>query len=590
MGKIEWVLRILPIMHASPVSSRPVVITIVTDIEGRARCFTAAHKTETVTFEPGRTWTQVDHHKWVMRGLIEEPQSFSVRPDGTVLMNGETYAPNDPAAAEALSEQLNRRHGPGANHPDTPAASATPSAPPSNRVEFRVHIDALGHLLVNARRRSERAETGVRGLLHLAKDGWLISPRQFHVDPLQRYVEMDGRRFDCDAHGARELEQCLNQEYAPSIASPNGVAIEIRENAAAATGFDIHFSTVRAGTRFEIKGHLDQAKLDILQDHDRCDILRPDILLRLSPPFLYIRRRRPDGGEERLPQMSDFKYRGMTSTELQRIFNHPLLRIGLPTTPEPEPAAPVPLVPAPAAMSTPRRQVPEVIPNVGLPAPPPAPIPADSVEKPLQRPAPPRAGADPSSAADPPLPAAAPALAPSSDVDRLFADIGADRVHRGIFQAVRDRKELTVQDARLSLPRVFENRRFEILNFAGAEISSVLELRGAEFHGFYLSHIGPSRTDLVYASRGTHIEWTPQLSSVQAGRETDPAEFRGAGLRGLAEDRDGRLVFLVTTEYRKWVRTHERACLEAGARFLSPEEWVVESGKPILLWPVATAE
>ena len=51
--------------------------------------FTLSLDQEIVRLEPGKTWSQLDHHKWVVRGLIEEPQMLHVFPDGSVEINSE---------------------------------------------------------------------------------------------------------------------------------------------------------------------------------------------------------------------------------------------------------------------------------------------------------------------------------------------------------------------------------------------------------------------------------------------------------------------------------------------------------------------
>src|SRR5207247_984094 len=43
------------------------------DDEGAAKVFTLSFGDETVTVDPGKPWVHVDRHKWVTRGVIEEP-------------------------------------------------------------------------------------------------------------------------------------------------------------------------------------------------------------------------------------------------------------------------------------------------------------------------------------------------------------------------------------------------------------------------------------------------------------------------------------------------------------------------------------
>ncbi|MCC7377623.1 MAG: hypothetical protein IT581_23380 [Verrucomicrobiales bacterium] len=541
-------------------------VAVESDLGGTPRGFVLSLGSEQTRLEHGRTWTQLDHFKWVTRGIIESPQSFAVHPDGTVDLNGETFHPGSPEAALALEDQINRRHAATVAAPTRTAPSATHQGPASNRVEYQVRLDPLGHFLVSARRGSEKVETGARGLEHLIIDGWMLRPKHFHLDPLQRHLEIDDARFECTPEGAAQLAALLNERYAPAPGTFASAAIEIRENAAAATGFDIHFWIVRAGTRFEIKGHLGQDKLDILQDHDRCDLLNPQVILRLSPPFLYLRRRRPDGGEESIPGLPDIKYRSITAAELQRILNHPLIRRdgGGPE---------IPVVPT-------------------EPIAPPSPAPAPPVLRPNPPPATPISDAPP---AKKPPPQANPVAIPqnpppprvfASEIERLFANKSPGEVNQGIFRRLTERLSVPVQDVRLSLPRVFEDRRFEILDFNGTEITSVLQLRSEDFYGFYLTHLGPARIDFVYACHGTHIEWGIDRCVVQSTAGAETAEFHADALVGLAQNAANHFVFLVEPAYKAWIKSREADCAAAYAHFLDLTEWARRREEFPLIWPV----
>ena len=194
------------------------------------------------------------------------------------------------------------------------------------KVCFKVRLDHLGHLMIGCIQGAERMETGLRGLASLVQNGLMLKPANLHVDPLQRGVEIDGVRFESSEAGARQLEEALNARYAPTLKVGHENAVEIRDNPASPTGFDIHFVTVRVGARFDVKGHLTQEQLDVLQNHAKCDLLQPGIVLRISPPHLLARRKRPDGGEGGIPEMPDVNYLRATSQQLQQFFNHPLIR------------------------------------------------------------------------------------------------------------------------------------------------------------------------------------------------------------------------------------------------------------------------
>jgi hypothetical protein len=157
---------------------------------------------------------------------------------------------------------------------------------------------------------------------------------------MQRSIEIDGVTYECNEAGAKKLEAALNAYYAPRAEERKAVAIEIKENLAASTGFDIHFRTTHAGVTHDIKGHLTQELLDVLQDPAKSDLIQPGIHLLLAPPNLLIRRRRPDMGEEKIPELPDVNLLRLTSRQLQQIFNHPLIRRGDGTAAAPgQPAA-----------------------------------------------------------------------------------------------------------------------------------------------------------------------------------------------------------------------------------------------------------
>lgn len=318
-------------MQTRASSSRQVVAEVQRDAAGQPRAFTLSLDRERIVLDPVTSWGKADTFKWVTRGLIEQPQSFHVYPDGTVEINGEKISPHDADGTARLEHEINKHH----ELPTGPklAADLTPQKlaaqrHASDRVEFRAKLDHFGHLQIECFAGEERTVTGLRGLPSLMQNGLMLKPAAFHVDPMQRHVEIDGVRFECNDAGVRSLEAALNARYAPKLKDPGETPVEIRENPASPSGFDVRFVTVHAGARFEIKGHLDQEKLDILQDPAKCNLLKPGILFRLVPPFLLVRRRRPDGGEERVPELRDLEYLRATPVELQQLFNHPLVRRG----------------------------------------------------------------------------------------------------------------------------------------------------------------------------------------------------------------------------------------------------------------------
>ncbi|MBI2949598.1 MAG: hypothetical protein HYY23_18335 [Verrucomicrobia bacterium] len=551
----------------------------------------------------------------------------------------------------------------------------------ADKVKFKVRLDQLGHMMIECWRGDERVETGLRGLPSLVNSGLMRKPKRIHVDPLQRAIEIDHFRIECDELGVQQLEGVLNSRYAPVVRPEDINLIEIKENAASSTGFDIKFVENCAGARVEIKGHLCQENLDLLQDASRCDLLQPGIVMRLSPPNLLIRRRNSSGMEERIPGLPDIQYRRVTPVQLQRILNHPQVHrkgnssgITKTSTEHDRPAkiremlltknpqnclhlwlecfteregevegmafthhnvaelqhrgafrddldvtlsfdhskfsilnkrtnreqtiavdlesSEADLAKASriltAALKSPSRNAgrdgrsdraaavnpAKLLPEVPAPATAAAPLPAtadraSTLES--QMPPQPQCHVDPR-------------------ISRVFQEADPQRINVEIFQGLAQRLGLPIQDVRLSLERVFENRRFEALSYHHAEISSVMELRSAEFYGFYLSHINENKILLVYGCKGRHIEFGSENCTLQASIAAEPCVFKdGGALLGLAQNRNNAFVFIVSTAFKYWVKAREKLYEDAQASFATVEDIAREPEKYSLIWPVLSA-
>src|ERR1041385_1835407 len=294
-----------------------------------AGLFTLSLDQEAIALEPGKTWMQLDHFKWVVRGIIEAPQSLRISPDGSLEINSEKIGISDPEGPTKLEHQINKRHEASVSFRTTPTVTpthATTAHKPAKQ-RFHVKLDHWGHVLIEWGEGLDREETSLRGLGTLIAQGLIRKPERYHVDPLQRGIEIDGAFYECNETGAKRLEDALNHRYAVARADKAG-DIEIKENAAASSGLDIHFTILRAGVPFEVKGHLSQENLDILQDQTKCDLLHPGLHLLLTPPFMLFRRRRPDMGEEKIPELPDINLLRTSAPQLQQILNSPLVRRG----------------------------------------------------------------------------------------------------------------------------------------------------------------------------------------------------------------------------------------------------------------------
>jgi len=649
--------------------------------------FTLTLDAEVVTLEPGKTWLQLDHYKWVVRGIIEPPQSLNIFPDGNVEINTEKISVTDPEGPGKLENQINKHHATAVAH--KPVATTAPSHAAGTRTssgkpQFLVRLDHWGHMVIEWGHGLDREETGLRGLSTLIANGLIRKPKTFHVDPLQRGIEIDGVKYDCTEEGAKRLEVVLNTRYAITRRTDKAVAVDIKENHAASTGFDIHFTIHRAGVPMEIKGHLTQENLDILQDPTKCELLLPDIHILLAPPNLLFRRRRPDMGEEKIPEVPDINILHCSAAQLQQALNHPLIRkstglagsaaarrastdseriVELRVVRNPteksflwlEPVSTMgevkgqkafthhnvtdmqqsglflphievhlsldhrklsvrnrqtkqeelltldtnspdedlrkagrmltkslkPAEPRSAAGSEPTEAVP--VPVTDTPAP--------EEETPATEPVLEAKSADQHPKASPPIVDASPPLAvevkPKLDpaITALFNETDAVRINVESFRRLVEWLEITPREIRLSLPFVFENRRFDILSFENQEITDLTQLRGVEFYGFYLSHISEKKIVLVYACNGMHIEWGPDKCVLQPTATSEATEFKGSALLGLAQDQQDGFVFIVQPAFKQWIEPREKPYLEEGVQFLTVADVAKTPADYKFIWP-----
>jgi hypothetical protein len=656
--------------------------------------FTLALASEVVTLEPSKTWLQLDHYKWVVRGIIEPPQSLNIFQDGSIEINTEKVSIGDPEGPAKLEHQINKHHVATAIH--KPVATATPhptgTQTSSGKPQFLVKLDHWGHMVIEWGHGLDREETGLRGLTTLIANGLIRKPKTFHVDPLQRGIEIDGIKYDCSEEGAKRLEVALNTRYAITRRTDKALAVEIKENHAASTGFDMHFTIHRAGVPLEIRGHLSQENLDILQDPAKCEILRPDIHLLLTPPNLLFRRRRPDMGEEKIPDVPDVNILHCSAAQLQEALNHPMIRRSTGSaaaaaarrvSSESERIVELRIVKNPAEkaflwlecvsamgevkgpkafthhnvtdlqqnglflphlevhlsldhrrLSIQNRQTKQeevitldtkssdedlrkagrLLTKALKPTEPQAtvarepveavhapaaetPAPAEEIEEempvatpPVQTAAtgqPPKATPSQPPAAPPPAAEAKPKLDPA--ITALFNETDAVRINVESFRRLVEWLEFTPQEIHLSLPFVFENRRFEILSFENQKINDLTQLRGIEFYGFYLSHISEKKIVLVYACNGMHIEWGPDKCVLQPTAASEATEYKGSALLGLAQDQQDGFVFIVQPAFKQWIEPREKPYVEESVHFLTVADIAKAPAEYKFIWPERVA-
>ncbi|MBE0542794.1 MAG: hypothetical protein IH623_15675 [Verrucomicrobia bacterium] len=650
--------------------------------------FTLSMEQETISLDHGKSWMQLDHFKWVTRGLIEAPQSLNIFPDGSVEINTEKISITDPTGPAKLESQINKQQTPVLTHkPPTPSLSQAAVTPHSDKPHFKVKLDHWGHMIIEWGHGLDREERGLRGFPTLISSGLIRTPGNYHVDPMQRAIEIDGIRYECSEMGAKQLEAALNSRYAVS-ARRKAVAIEIKENTAASTGFDIHFTIQRAGIPLVVKGHLSQEHLDILQDPAKCDLIQPGIQLRLLPPNLVIRRRRPDMGEEKIPELPDVNLMRTTAPQLQHVLNHSMIRRSAggagssaqqsasgdqgeiaeirvvrsltdksllwlecvtsggetlptkafthhnvvelqhsgiflpnlevhlsldhrklsvhyrsthqeetltldPTSSDEELRAASRLLTSVLKPAAPRVEVHRAtVAAASLPASdvPPATEPDPDLHSP-ERPPPERSpatklpspGSRPVKLETPAVVAAKPELDPA--IVALFQETDAVRVNLEVFRRLETWLGIPAQEVYLSLPCVFDNRRFEVLNFERTEISSLMELRGEDFYGFYLSHIKEQKVVLVYACNGTHIEWGLDKCVMQPTMRAEAEEYRASALLGMAQYRNDEFVFVVKPAFKQWITPREKPYIVENLQFRVAADIAAAPDDYRLIWP-----
>lgn len=185
----------------------------------------------------------------------------------------------------------------------------------------------------------------------------------------------------------------------------------------------------------------------------------------------------------------------------------------------------------------------------------------------------------------PPLPTAPPAPTPALPPPPPPPATNPVAVNLAVFEQLAACLGMPIQDVLLSLPRAFENRRFQVLSFSHPEIQSILDLRSEGFYGFYLTHVNEQTVLLVYACKGRHIEWGPDRCLLQSAVSAEPNEFKHQALLGLAQDPEGHFAFIVTPAYAEWAKAFAPAYRDVCARFVTPGEVALAADQFTMIWP-----
>ncbi len=332
--------------------------------------FTLTVDGETIELVPSKTWCQLDHYKWTVRGkLPAEPAGLEIAADH-VRMTGETIAVGDPEACaklQRLCEEWLRFESENlvlacrkAHSQPAMAAAETPEPPMSRATSFHVELDKRGQVHIHCLQGRETLATvglTVAGFTSLYQQGLLRHPRSLKTGALHDWVELDGElySFENGHNDAVRLEQALNQCFTPVPVQSPAMEVTISLNAASATGFDIQFPFRVGGVTEMQRHHLDEKSLELLQDQEHCGLLRKDILIKLMPPDLVFKQKTADGGEQALAWCAEnvvtllseegrqttirlnqpLNFFRLSAAELTAVFNHPAINRHTTGTPQP---------------------------------------------------------------------------------------------------------------------------------------------------------------------------------------------------------------------------------------------------------------
>lgn len=274
--------------------------------------FTMTIGGETIDLMPLKNWTQLDAFKWRSRGIFPRtPAGLEVALDH-VKVAGETVSPWDFNACERLEKAFNdwlalefQTLEQAQEKAQTQAAQPTTEAPQDELVHFKLDLSNPEQPRLKCLEGNETVKMvalNLQGLNALVEQGFLRKPNSLKVGALRNWVELDGRvfRFKENRSQAEELERVLNERYGIS-GDPNVPAdVAVFDNPASPSGFDLQFAAAPSGVVENCKRHLSEETVQLLQDSERCRVLRNGITAKFAPPDLIFKIKTTDGGERNL--------------------------------------------------------------------------------------------------------------------------------------------------------------------------------------------------------------------------------------------------------------------------------------------------
>jgi hypothetical protein len=320
--------------------------------------FTMTIGEETIELLPLKNWAQLDIFKWRARGVLPRtPAGLEITRD-QLKVAGETVSTWNSDACARLEKAFNewlvleKRTLEATKEKARPPIAQTSAPRPfeEDKAHFELELNHTDQPRIKYLEGNETVKVvalNLHGLNALIEQGLMRRPQSMKAGALHNWVELDGKvfHFKENANAAKELERAFNEQYLAAANPDASPDVAVYPNPASPTGFDIQFPASPKGLVENRKWHLNEETVHLLQDPERCHVLRKGITARLVPPELVFKVKTPGGAERYLNAglqntVSVVGKDGQTKTidlshpvnllqlgagELTAIFNHPAI-------------------------------------------------------------------------------------------------------------------------------------------------------------------------------------------------------------------------------------------------------------------------
>ncbi len=322
-----------------------------------AEIFTMTIGTEIIELLPYKNWIQLDTFKWRTRGILTRTPPGLEITWNQLKFADQTVSPWDPKACGQLEQAFNtwltrerEAVDPAKAKAPAPAVQANHAPADEDVVHFKLDLSNAEQPKLKCLEGEQTIKTvalNQQGLNALIELGLMRKPKTMKVGALHNWVELDGQMFHFkeDSNQASQLEQALNARYIVGYEPGAPPDVAIFPNPASPTGFDIQFPATPTGVVENRKRHLNEETVQLLQDQEKCRVLRKIITAKFVPPNLIFKVKTPDGGENYLEPGADNTVEvtgedGQTKridlsqpisllnlgvNELMAVFNHPAI-------------------------------------------------------------------------------------------------------------------------------------------------------------------------------------------------------------------------------------------------------------------------